>query len=221
MRSVKAGTVACVKSRASGCPCFSRHPTVVRSARDHLIGLRFPRPVRYHGIRSSAPRRIIEPGLSPKLAGGLNGFDAGILPPAASFSHRRLHFPRGAPTNDECDRAAPRSRRSPCDLTSLLLAGKDTIGSDAGSGDTGMISQPASTKVRWRFQLPAVVATKRLGAFGHRDRGQSQFEGSLQQPGVELVLGSQRPLAPNPWHCPLMSGLRSRPRADHTGRPTD
>jgi hypothetical protein len=65
--------------------------TVVRLACDHLIGPRFPRTVRYRGNRSSLRARretrlvmilrIIEPGLSPKVTGGLDRVDAGLLPP--------------------------------------------------------------------------------------------------------------------------------------------
>jgi hypothetical protein len=64
---------------------------------DHLIGSRFPRTVRYRGNRSSfRPRReirlvmilrIIEPGLSPELTGGLGRIDAGILPPGGFISY--------------------------------------------------------------------------------------------------------------------------------------
>ena len=72
-------------------PCCSRRLTVVRSTYDDLIGPRIPRTVSYRGNRSNLrPRReprlvmilrIIEPGLSPKLTGGLDWVDTGIVPP--------------------------------------------------------------------------------------------------------------------------------------------
>jgi hypothetical protein len=83
-------------------PCCSRRWTLVSSAFDHLIGPRFPRTVRYRGNRWSfwprrEPRlamilRIIEPGCSPKLTGGLDWVDAGILPPGGFVAYA-VHQP--------------------------------------------------------------------------------------------------------------------------------
>ena len=42
---------------------------------------------------------------------------------------------------------------------------------------------------------------------------------SLASAAVSWFLAA--PAALNPWRCPLMAGLRSRPRADHAGKPTD
>src|SRR5262249_40815811 len=65
-----------------GCP---RRPPVGRRPLGNLIGLRFRRTVSSlrarREIRPLMLLRIIEPGLSPELAGNLNGVDAGRLPP--------------------------------------------------------------------------------------------------------------------------------------------
>ena len=77
--------------------CRSRHWTVVRLACTHLIGPRYRRTIRYRGNSSSfRPRResrlvmilrTIEPGLSPKLTGYLDGVNAGLLPPGYFVAH--------------------------------------------------------------------------------------------------------------------------------------
>jgi hypothetical protein len=104
----KAGAVACVKEPGGCCDieedvqCCSGHRTVVRSAYDGLIGSRFSGTVRCRSNRSNLRARretrlvmilrIIEPGLSPKLTGGLDWVDAGILPPAGFIAYA-VHQP--------------------------------------------------------------------------------------------------------------------------------